>query len=942
MSMKQRLYRDSSGYMNGTSGSYVEFTLPVMTSNIESQLYGANIVKYEQIDEGESYGYSFLGSWEYWDGSKWVALFTSKTLYASGSESDNKLEVDCYSSYTGFTISTFREKMRELNGKRIRWYSNSSPVYNDTNTGSTYYLELWTDYKQPTISDATFIRNYSNKAVNINVALANTVSYTVSLNGKQYTNTKSIPEEAFVVGNNTITINVINGDLSTSKAVSYNFVDYNPVAKTVGFTNSVLDNDTAIEVTANNAQRYDLYVNGVHKYTSSTQVFIPPKSCFVLGENTVFVRCYNTTSNRYADTSTYKKTFSTLQPTVSNLTFKNTGDKGNNLTHNPTVLTWQGTNYSYFNIYINDVLKISKINDLTYTMAAYSIPYGQSTIKIEVVKEALSGIANTEIKKYINLTITLDSITPAVSNINLSTTNIDRDIMISWDSKFQEWYKLLTYPNGIKLSSGTTDNSVVIPKGTIPDTETGIRLGVYMNAGGNDIVDEEIVNIEFTYDTPIIYNIEPSGLNRNVEENIEVTFALNEYIDLWVLTTGDNNIINASGTDSRSVVFGSRTFVKGINKLKLTAYYRAKHHPNATLRISTKTVEFTGYGKPISPVIDKHTTYNTSNPDIYFEYNEEYINVAYQLSLNGHIVDSGSKLASNTYVSLSDLSDNSTYDFSMRADNKYGLWSEWSSKKFTTLFNDIILPDFWLVSGKKCVQITISGIQDPNFKSLSIYRKSDTEEWVEIAHNCNAEDSVTDYTCQANMNLQYKIRVYDTNGAYKESEIKSIKIEILNYWLSNVEDFTQSFRLDFVDYNFIFNNKFVYKRFTGQSAPIPFRNRTRYNSISMQTELENHEAFEFIRFIETSNQYNIFCYRNWKGEKNFVSITLSEMKPINAHTYLVSFVMTEVKFTEKHLYSGSGYRKIVYLDGSYFLDGTLELSGYDDSIAAPNGEMIYE
>ena len=31
------------------------------------------------------------------------------------------------------------------------------------------------------------------------------------------------------------------------------------------------------------------------------------------------------------------------------------------------------------------------------------------------------------------------------------------------------------------------------------------------------------------------------------------------------------------------------------------------------------------------------------------------------------------------------------------------------------------------------------------------------------------------------------------------------------------------------------------------------------------------------------------------------------------------------------MYSGSGYRKLTYLNGEYLLDGAIDLSGYDDS-----------
>lgn len=945
MSMKQRLVRDSSGYMSGTSGSYVEFTLPVMTSNIEKQDYGANILRYEQIDEGDSYSYSFMGNWEYWDGSKWIALFTGKTLYCSGSAEDNRKEVDCYSWYTDFTNDTFKAKMQELNGKRVRWYSNSSPVYNDVNSGSAYYLELWTYYKQPTVGDPTFSRDYINSAVNINITLSNTETYTVSLNGKQYTNTKSIPESAFVVGNNTITINAINGDMSASKVVSYNFVDYNPVAKTISFTNSTLDYDTTVEVTATNAQRYDLYVNGVFKYTSNTQVFIPPKSSFSLGENSVFVRCYNTTSMRYADTSTYKKTFTTLQPTVSNLTFKNTGDKGNNLTHNPTVFTWQGTNYDYFNIYVNDIIKAKNINALTYTIPSYTIPYGQSTIKIEVVKNALEGIANTEIKKYLNSTITLDSINPTVGNIQLSSTNIDRDITVTWDSKYQDAFEISKYGANDKYLGAVTStvisgdaNSYIIPRGGLSIDVKKLKILVLMTTDNDDIEGYGEVAVNLTCDMPVIYNLEPSNLSRNIDDPIRVTFATNEYVGWWELQR--NNEICQIGTTNREVVFGAGTFIKGENVLTLTGYYRPPYATASPTRQVIKTVTFTGYGKPNPAILSGETIYSTSIPIIRWSTNPEQVGYAYELYKGNDLITSDVVDSKDNFLSLSDIKNSSTYTIKIKIKNKYDLYSEWSSKTFSTLFNNIIIPEFFITLDRDNVNIAIDGLQDPNFKKLSIYRKTKYSNWVMIADNCNVVDTIIDYAYQAGTEVEYKLRVYNTSDAYAESESIVVVPTMLNYSLTNVENWKDTKQLEFVSASYSTNRNVVSKIYSGARVPRVFKGKTLYDSISLNVEMENQEAYEFIYWLETANDYNIFLYRSWKGEKKYVVAQYNGMQSVNAMVTSVSLILTEVDFIEEKLYMGSGYRKIVYLDGSYFLDGSIDLSGYDDSVIAPYEEVM--
>lgn len=938
--MKQRLYRDSVGYHSGTSGSLAEFTLPTMTDNIESQVYGFNMQHVSEIDEGDSWSSRTYANYlKYWNGSSWVDVYSDKLIWYGGSASDNRIYVNISEGFNGGDL--YRAKMQELNGKRIRFGSTSWTGYNDTNAEGRWYIELWTYYKTPTITEPIFTRDFTNACVNVNTTISYHQGYSVSVNGNTYTNTKSIPEDAFKIGDNTVVISVYNGDMSASKTVTYTFVDYNPIAKSVSFTNTTLDNDTNIEVTATNAQSYELWVNGYKKYTSSVQAFIPPKNSFYLGENSVFVRCYNTTSGRYADTSTVKKTFTTLQPTVTNLTFKNTGSKGNNLTCNPTVLTWQGTNYSYFNIYVNDVIKVRNVNDLTYTMPPYSIPYGQSTIKIEVIKNALEGIVNTEIKKYLNSTITLGSIKPEASNITLSTTNIDREIKVSWDSKNQEWFELLTYPRGIDLGLGTTETSVTIPRGTIPETEEGIKLSVYMAGGDEDIVKNEIISVKWTYDAPVIYNIEPSDLNRNIDEPIKVTFATNEYVDSWTLMTGDNNLFRASGTTGREALLGTGTFNKGANKITVQARYRALYSSDAPLRVVYKSVIFTGYGKPDAPVLSYEDLYSTSAPTISWRSNDEQTGYAYELWSDGKLVTSRVVDGTQTTLTLSELENETDYILQLKIKNKYELYSSISNAYFHTSFNSIIIPEFDLTMRENAVCIAIDGLQDPNFETLCIYRKTQYDiKWVMIADNCNVIDTILDYSYQTETEVSYKLRVYNTTGGYAESTTRRISARLTNYWLTNVENWEDGKQLDFVSTSYAPNRNIVKKVYSGSRAPRVFKGKTLYDVISLDVEMSNKEAFEFIHWLETANDYNIFLYRSWKGEKKYVVAQYNGMNPVNAMVTRVSLTLTEINFIEEKLYKGSGYRKIVYLDGSYFLDGSIDLSGYDDTVISPYVEVV--
>lgn len=188
-----------------------------------------------------------------------------------------------------------------------------------------------------------------------------------------------------------------------------------------------------------------------------------------------------------------------------------------------------------------------------------------------------------------------------------------------------------------------------------------------------------------------------------------------------------------------------------------------------------------------------------------------------------------------------------------------------------------------------------------------------------------------DYTCPANTELSYKIRVYDKNGAYRDSEIKTIKISLLHYILTNVENADQIFRLINTSPSFDINNDFVQKVYAGARAPRIFKGKANYKTASLSVTLKNIEAIEFVNFIDNSNDYNLFCLRDRRGEKLFVIAQLVSITPYGYFKQVVSLNLIEVNFKEKRMYSGSGYKKLTYLNGEYSLDGSTDLSGVDEN-----------
>lgn len=129
-----------------------------------------------------------------------------------------------------------------------------------------------------------------------------------------------------------------------------------------------------------------------------------------------------------------------------------------------------------------------------------------------------------------------------------------------------------------------------------------------------------------------------------------------------------------------------------------------------------------------------------------------------------------------------------------------------------------------------------------------------------------------------------------------------------------------------------FNGDFVSKLYAGQRAPRTFKGKVQYKTGTFRTALKNADAYNLIDFIENSNEYNLFCLRDQRGEKLYVIAKLESQDPKGLKRLSVSFSFTEVNFIESKMYTGSGYKKISYLNGEYYLDGSVDLSGYDLSV----------
>ena len=694
---------------------------------------------------------------------------------------------------------------------------------------------------------------------------------------------------------------------STNK--SYSFL---PICE----ANSMDDYDikvTNINYDSNGSNK-DSFKMEARKANTATVI---PFSNFINGLNRVTFTLYN-------HDTTIEKTFDFYHyvPTISVLKATNESDLGNNLVDNVTNVTWTSTNQNNADVYINGV-KYTSVGSVTSCIIPKGkLKVGDNTIKVVInhTQPSITGSITAQAETKIKCTRLL----PSVSDIAINNSNIDRDITVSWNSIRQSKFRILTGNNSV-IASGTTATSYTIPRGTLNVNTNKLKVEVTYNSGFDSVVATGELPVSLTCNAPIIYSLEPADLQKNVGQLIDVTFNTNEFCDRFELTA---NSMFVTGTNARSISFGANSFNKGTNTLTLKIYY-SPVYDSSVVRTATKTVTFFGYSQPSQPVLDNNSTYATSTPTITWSSEEQDEFELQVLDSSGNtVLQTFTGLGNITQCTLNTLENQTSYIVKVRVKNRFGLWSYWSAKTISTLFSDIIVPDFYLVTNPNGVLITITGIQDPNYKSISIFRKEGYGDWVEIASDCNVEDSIVDYSSCANMEILYKLRIYDTNNAYKDSDVKAVTFKLNSYTFTDIQRYDNFRSIPAVSISVSMNKNIVSKVYSGASKPRVFIGKTNYKTIDISMSVFTKDFQDVVNFFEHSNDFGVFCMRDVRGNKVFAQVSITGYQPVGRNIVEIELVGTEINFQESKMYKGTGYRKLTYLNGEYFLDGEIDLSGF--------------
>ena len=572
-----------------------------------------------------------------------------------------------------------------------------------------------------------------------------------------------------------------------------------------------------------------------------------------------------------------------------------------------------------------------KIHDKSNILSTeYTIPAGtiQSVAQVQVRvynRKEINGYVATSTYGSVSLS-NLQSYKPAIKDFSLNGTNRDYDITVTPEVDRGDSFSLL-------INDITRVDSLTIPKGTLKVGTNKIRLTVTQTVGVEIPVSAEYEKqVEgIVEDVPIIYSLEPNSINTNIERSNDVTFSINEFCDEWQLVINGNRF--GSGTTNRSISVPANTFRLGNNSITLQVIYTPKYS-GANRRGASRTSTFNGYAKPKPPKLDSTSVYNTATPTFTWScFDNESSNVQTEFTIIVKKLDDEQQIEKRTinqtetsYTMTQQLQNRTSYILSVSIRNKYGLWSDYSSKRFETSFTGLPLPDVQLIAGRNSVTIECSVAHNSSISQLKLFKKEEYGKWVCIAENLSSYDTVVDYTIKSNVVTQYKAQAHSSDGGYSEGLPKEIKIKYDGFLFSNVLNIGRVFKTQCCDVSIKHNRNIVTKVFAGNSLPDIYYDNTNYLTGQFVVQINSKDLYLLEDIIYNGE---IFCYRDWRGRKIYCTIVIESTDYVKfSNIYNVTLSFTQVNFTEENLYSKKFTKKIVYLDGTYRLDGSLYLDGY--------------
>lgn len=604
---------------------------------------------------------------------------------------------------------------------------------------------------------------------------------------------------------------------------------------------------------------YELYYNN-NKVKSGagnqeTTFKIPANTFAGTLPASVRVRTYNVDdegNKYYSDWAEQIITLKDIEATISDLII--TGEHW----EEDITLSWQSTDQQQLKIEVwqdNILLKTyTGTTDNRYKIPKNTLEAGEYLIKVWV------GYANRFVNNQ-SRNITLRNIVPTISNLYLSGSNIDYDLILSWESTYQDKILIEVYKGDTKVDTVnlTTEKSYTIANNSL---ETGAYIFkakvAYTSATGDRWTDFKQLNVTLVESLPSIGALQPDGIVLDKNDAIKAwwTSQNQSAYELEVITAG----YKYNGTTEKEHFIPMGTLQVGEHKIKLTITFITSEGVRKKV---SKEVSFIVTGKPNTPTITSNSTYSYNRPIITWDSAEQlgFICIIEDMDENA-IWSSDWQNGLITRVKCMQYLPNGIYRAKVKIMNEFSDESDFAIKVFEVNVSQQVTIQVQLQDISFGKRILWSN-KDAYYSAFYIIRngvviaKTDRQEYI-------------DYACKHGENT-YRIRGVTKNDTYIDSELIYTHFRLPHSTLATIDNKGECINCGLqrnyneFNLNYSISGKVIY--LTGREHPVVISGEHVTEEYSI-----NFSSKDYEKFLKMCSKRKTFIYRDKLGKVLYLSI----------------------------------------------------------------------
>lgn len=609
---------------------------------------------------------------------------------------------------------------------------------------------------------------------------------------------------------------------------------------------------------------YELYYNN-NKVKSGTG---NKETTFTIPANTftgtlpasVRVRTYNVDdegNKYYSNWSEQSISLKDIEATISNLIV--TGEYW----EDDITFSWQSTDQQQFKI------EVWKENSLQHTYTGttanrYTLPKNTLTAGAYLFKVWV-GYANRFVNNQ-SKNITLKDIIPTLDHLSLSGSNIDYDLILTWDSTYQSKAEIEIYKGSDKQDTITLnqENKYVIANNTLTTGAYTFKVRVaYTSTTGDRWSEFKQLNVTLVETAASIGALQPDGAVRDKDKDIEVWWTSQNQTK-YILKVGSYTY---SGGTEKSHIVPAGTFTDtGECLISLEVIYVTPHQVE---KKTEKKTRFILAGKPSMPTITSGSQYAYNRPIITWDsVGQKGFICIIEDTDNKVVWSSDWQNGLINRIKCMKYLENGIYKAKVQIMNNTLEKSEIAVAQFTIQANEAVNINLLIEDveyGKKLLWAN----QDDYYQAFYIIRNGEV-----IAKTTNLE--YYDYTCKHGEST-YIVRGVTGNDTYKDSNLLTTRLQLPYGTLATI-----SIPKDCIDAE-LQRNDHSNDMSHDLNSTVIYLNGRENPVVIIGEHITEEYVINFVsqdsaKFIAMCDRKETFVYRNRQGKVLFLSITNPRLK----------------------------------------------------------------